>query len=158
MDDERQSAVTAPAAAGSVVVGHDGSHGADQALAEACGLARALGAPVVVVRAWSLATAPRPPDWEFGYVPAFEEYAETVRLALVDDARAQVEAFPELSVDYRVVRAGAAKSLVEISKEARLLVVGARGLGGLTGMLLGSVSEQCVRHATCSVLVAKAHG
>ena len=113
---------------------------------------------MVVVRAWSLATAPRPPDWEFGSVPAFEEYAETVRQALVDDARAQLEAFPELSVEYRVVHAGAAKSLVEISKEARLLVVGARGLGGLTGMLLGSVSEQCVRHATCPVLVTKATG
>ncbi len=38
-----------------------------------------------------------------------------------------------------------------------MLVVGARGLDGLLGMLLGSVSEQCVRHATCPVLVVKTH-
>jgi nucleotide-binding universal stress UspA family protein len=41
-----------------IVVGHDGSHGADQALAEALVLARALGGRVALVRAWSLATAP----------------------------------------------------------------------------------------------------
>ena len=140
-----------------VVVGHDGSRGADQALSEALGLASALAAPVLVVRAWSIATAPRPDGWEFGYVPSFDECAEAVRLALVDDVRATREAHPEVRVDYRAVHAGAAKSLVEISQGARMLVVGARGLDGLLGMLLGSVSEQCVRHATCPVLVVKTH-
>ena len=139
-----------------LVVGHDGSPGADQALAEALGLARALGGRVVVVRAWSLATAPRPAEWEFGYVPGFDEYAETVRLALMDDVRSTVEGFSDVPVEYRAVHAGAAKTLVEISEGARMLVVGARGLGGLSGMLLGSVSEQCLRHAPCPVLVTRA--
>jgi nucleotide-binding universal stress UspA family protein len=139
-----------------LVVGHDGSPGADQALAEALGLARALGGRVVLVRAWSLATAPRPADWEFGYVPGFNDYAETVRLALIDDVRSAVEGFSDVPLEYRAVHAGAAKSLVEISEGALMLVVGARGLGGLSGMLLGSVSEQCVRHATCPVLVTRA--
>lgn len=158
MAEERQKTVVEPAAAGSIVVGHDGSHGADRALAEALTLARALDAPVVIVRAWSLATAPRPAESAFGYASSFQEYADAVRLALVEDARPRAETFPDVAVDYRVVHAGAARSLVEISQDARLLVVGARGLGGLAGMLVGSVSEQCVRHAACPVLVARALG
>lgn len=137
----------------SIVVGHDGSPGADQALAEAMVLGRALGAPVVLVRAWSVSTAPRPADWELGYVPGFEAYAGAVHQALVDDVRPGVAAFPDVAVEYREPHAGAAQSLVDLSHGARMLVVGARGLGGLTGLLLGSVSEQCVRHAACPVLV-----
>ena len=38
---------------------------------------------------------------------------------------------------------------------ADLLVVGARGHGGFEGLLVGSVSEQCVRHARCTVVVAR---
>jgi nucleotide-binding universal stress UspA family protein len=157
VDEAEPSDAARPADRGSIVIGHDGSPGAERALEEALVLAEELKAPVVVVRAWSLATAPRPAGWEFGYVPPFEEYAEEVRLSLVGDTRAHVETFPEVPVEYRVVHEGPAKSLVEISKDARMLVVGARGLGGLAGMLLGSVSEQCVRHATCPVLVTKAY-
>jgi nucleotide-binding universal stress UspA family protein len=79
-----------------------------------------------------------------------------VRLSLVNDTRAHVEAFPDVPVEYRVVHGSPAKSLVAISEEARMLVVGARGLGGLAGMLLGSVADQCVQHAVCPVLVIKA--
>ena len=156
MDEDYDStAHTAPVTADSIVVGHDGSRGADLALAEALVLGRALQAPVVVVRAWSLITAPKPAGWERGYAPSLEEYAVAVRDALLEDTRARREAFPEVEVSHRVVHDGASACLVEMSHEARLLVVGARGLGGLAGMLLGSVSEQCLRHATCSVLVAK---
>jgi nucleotide-binding universal stress UspA family protein len=140
-----------------IVVGHDGSAGADLALAEALGLARALGIRVSVVRAWSLATAPRPEDWKFGFVPGLDEFAEAVRVALIDDVRPSLGDFTDVPVQYRAVHADAAKSLIEISEGARMLVVGARGLGGLARMLLGSVSEQCVRYATCSVLVARTH-
>lgn len=146
-----------PAEPGSIVVGHDGSHGADRALAEALVLARALSAPVVLVRTWTLATAPRPVGQEFGYVSGFDEYADAVRMALLDDVQARVADYPDVSVEYRAVHEGAAKCLIETSREARMLVVGARGLGGLAGMLLGSVSDQCVRHADCPVLVTRAH-
>jgi nucleotide-binding universal stress UspA family protein len=140
---------------GSIVVGHDGSPGADRALEEALVLARALGVPVVLVRAWSLVTAPRRADWDFGYVPGYDECAEVVRLALVDDAGPAVKGYPDVMVTCQAVHASPTQSLVEISRRARMLVVGARGVGGLAGMLLGSVSDQCVRHAHCSVLVAR---
>jgi nucleotide-binding universal stress UspA family protein len=139
----------------SIVVGHDGSGGGDQALASALELADQLHAPVVVVRAWSIATAPRPPTWRFGYVSSFTELAETVREHLVRDVSRHLEQLPAIDVDYRAVHGSPAKNLIAISQDARMLVVGSRGLGGFAGMVLGSVSDQCVRYATCPVLVVR---
>ena len=144
-----------PAPSSSIVVGHDGSDSADYALAKALELADQLHVPVVVVRAWSIATAPRPSSWEFGYVSSFDEYSAAVHDELVQDARTTAEKHLAVSVSYRAVHAGPAKSLIDLSRDARMLVVGSRGRGGLAGMLLGSVSEQCVRHAVCPVLVVR---
>jgi nucleotide-binding universal stress UspA family protein len=136
-----------------IVVGHDGSADADLALGVALDLAAGLSVPVTVVRAWSIDTAPRPSNWEFGYVSSYADYADAVTERLTNDAHALVGEHPGLTVDYRVALGGPAKTLIEISRHSRMLVVGSRGRGGLAGMLLGSVSEQCVRHAECPVLV-----
>lgn len=48
-----------------------------------------------------------------------------------------------------------AAALVRMAHQASLLVVGSRGVGGFTGVLLGSISQHCVRHAACPVLVAR---
>jgi nucleotide-binding universal stress UspA family protein len=50
---------------------------------------------------------------------------------------------------------GPAFGLLERSEGADMLVVGSRGMGGFKGMLLGSVSNHCVHHATCPVVVVR---
>ena len=77
-----------------IVVGHDGSGGSDTALKMALKLADRLQASVLIVRAWSMATAPRRPDWEFGYVPSFDEMSAAVHEHLVNDIAADVARSP----------------------------------------------------------------
>jgi nucleotide-binding universal stress UspA family protein len=102
-----------------------------------------------------MVTAPQPPGWKFGYVPSTDELADAVRAELESDTRRLVARFPGVPVTYRAYHAGPAQALIKASREARMLVVGSRGLGGFREMVLGSVSDQCVRHAHCPVLVAR---
>ena len=66
------------------------------------------------------------------------------------DARSGVEV---TAVPVQGVTAAAA--LLDAAEGADLLVVGSRGLGGFTGLLLGSVSQQCVQHAGCPVVIVR---
>jgi len=48
-----------------------------------------------------------------------------------------------------------AASLIEAAKDADMLVAGVPGTGGFAGLKLGSVSQECVQHAACPVVVIK---
>jgi nucleotide-binding universal stress UspA family protein len=54
-----------------------------------------------------------------------------------------------------VVEGPPALMLLRAAADADLLVVGSRGHGAFAGMLLGSVSEHCVHHANCPVVVIR---
>lgn len=58
-----------------------------------------------------------------------------------------------IPVSTLVAEGNAARALLDASEGADLLVVGSRGHGGFTGVLVGSVSQQCVNHAKCPVVV-----
>jgi nucleotide-binding universal stress UspA family protein len=60
---------------------------------------------------------------------------------------------PSLDIDTRLAPADSRLALVEASGEAELVVVGSRGLGGFTGLLVGSVGVYAAVHARCPVLV-----
>lgn len=131
---------------GSIVVGVDGSDGARRALEWAIDEAKLRDATLHLVHSWMF-TAPVPlPDG--GIAPADFEGAAN---AILDDACALVG--DGVAVVREVANDNAAHALVRCSEGADLVVVGARGLGGFKGLLLGSVSEQVVHHARCPIVV-----
>lgn len=136
----------------SIVVGHDGSAGADGALEIAFELAGALRAPLLVVRTW-LIDYPPAKLLDDGYVLPLDEVDARERRALIRHVQPLSDKHPDIAIEYRAVLGQPAETLLAIARDARMLVVGSRGRGGFTALMLGSVSEQCVRHATCPVLV-----
>ena len=149
------SADRTPADRATIVVGHDGSERADDALEMAFELAAALRSPLVVVRTWSIDTAPRGALFHEGYVSSFTEVSARVQQLLIDETRLMRDRHPGVDTEYRGILGQPADVLLAVSRNAKMLVLGSRGSGGFAALMLGSVSEQCVRHATCSVLVVR---
>ncbi|MCF7548626.1 universal stress protein [Pseudonocardia sp. WMMC193] len=133
-----------------VVVGVDGSPVSEEALALAFEEAALHRAPLLALHTWQdvveLGIAALV-DWNG--VEAEEHALLAERLA------GWAEKYPDVEVRRRVVRDRPAAELVDLSRSARLVVVGSRGRGGVRGLLLGSVSHALVHHAQCPVLVAR---
>lgn len=144
-----------------IVVGVDGSEGAAKALHWALGEARLRGASLRVVHAWSVPLVLSIPSADAFGIPEPAESMQQVRAALHKEADNVLEAVlrgidageVEVEVEGQVVEGKAVRVLIEAANDADLLVVGSRGLGGFTGLLLGSVSQQCAHHAPCPVVI-----
>lgn len=151
---EQATRVQEPQARGHrVVVGVDGSAGARAALRFAVEDAIRRGVPVEAV------IAHRPPEaWmDFDAIGGFQyDEAEAAARHKVETTIAEVlrevpEPHPEIHVT--AVLGSAAEAMIRESAGADLLVVGSRGHGGFSSVLLGSTSMQCVQHAECPVTV-----
>jgi nucleotide-binding universal stress UspA family protein len=133
-----------------IVVGIDGSSNSITALRWAARQAELTGALLEVLTTWEWPnTYGVPLVVPEGYDP--EEDARRVLEAL----KPVREAHPAVVFRPIVVHSHPAPALVEASREAELLVVGSRGHGEFSGMLLGSVSEHCATNAHCPVLVVR---
>ncbi|MFN8052325.1 MAG: universal stress protein [Acidimicrobiales bacterium] len=136
---------------GRVVVAVDGSDTSRSALDWALDEARARGAALDVVHCCST-----PPYYGYPYVPPldFEALEESGR-AMLDDMLGAADTTGLTEAPTPIVRMGGsiADTILDVAKDADLVVVGARGLGGFQGMLLGSVSQHVVHRAACEVVV-----
>lgn len=139
---------------GGVLVGDDGSICAAAAVRAAAEEAARRGVTLHVLRAWSMSNAVRPADVPMGIVPSMLEF-EAATLAAERKRVADLLGETSADVEVHVVHAPAARALIESSATADLLVVGTRGQGGFKHLLLGSVAEQCLRHAPANVLVVR---
>jgi nucleotide-binding universal stress UspA family protein len=133
-----------------VVVGVDGSDQSLAALAWAATEAEKRGTSLKAVMAWGLLDQHHA-DPAAKYDPTYD----------TDDARADLGAFVERTLGGRapaqlvVSNDLPAHALIAIAADAELLVVGARGLGGFRGLLLGSVSHRCLAHSACPTVVVR---
>ena len=132
---------------GGVVVGIDGSESSIDALRHAVRVAKAFGASLEAITVWN-------------YPPVFETYPpanwspEADAREIVDTAAKEVFGGDLPSWFRATTRRGSiARTLIEESEGAAMLILGSRGHGGFVGLLLGSVSAACAEHAHCPVLI-----
>ena len=132
-----------------IVVGVDGSRGASAALRFAVDEAKLRNARLDAVLAWGLLDQPAVPPADFN--PTLDE--TDARAYLERSVLEAVGEDPGVEVSLMAINDLPARTLLDVSAGSDLLVVGSRGLGGFRGLLLGSVSQQIVHHATCPVVV-----
>ena len=154
-DDKEASLTSAEGTATTrrrIVVGVDGSQSSLAALRWAVRQAELTGAPLQIVSAWEWPVSysgwetPLPPDYP----------ADEARRQLDRAVSAVLTPGDAIEVRRSVIEGHPAPVLEALSKTADLVVVGSHGHGEFVRMLLGSVSEHCVTHCHCPVVVT--HG
>ncbi|HEX6869602.1 MAG TPA: universal stress protein [Micromonosporaceae bacterium] len=133
-----------------IVVGVDGSEGGRRALAWAVREAMPRGGAVQAVSAWR---------WDGLDMPPHAATHPDQERDRADRVLAQeIEALPDVdrvgvSIAAEVVEGRAADVLTAAARDADLLVLGSHGHSRVRHTVLGSVSEECIRKATCPVVV-----
>ncbi len=137
-----------------VVVAVDGSPASDNAVRWAANTAMKRDIPLRLAASYSM------PQFLYaeGMVPPSEVFDEMQRetLQTVDRAREiALEVAPDLRIGHAVAEGSPIDMLLEMSRDCTMVVMGSRGLSGLSGMVLGSVSGAVVSHAYCPVVVVR---
>ncbi|GGQ41050.1 universal stress protein [Streptomyces althioticus] len=138
-----------------IVVGVDGSPSSLEALRWAARQAALTGGTVLALTSWDY------PQYHgaLGWLPPSSGDEEALEARAREDLTRCVEetlgAHPSVGVLEEVRYGTPASVLLRAARDASLLVVGSRGLGGFAGLLLGSVAQHCVQYAACPVVVVR---
>jgi nucleotide-binding universal stress UspA family protein len=133
------------------VVGLDGSDPSRMALHWAAAAADAAGVPVRAVQSW---IHPRSAVLPIAPVPvSAEDMDEQTYQAITAITTDTLGSSAAVTTD--VLRGPPAAALLQMVTPDSVLVLGSRGLGGFAGLLLGSVSQECVEYASCPVVVVR---
>jgi nucleotide-binding universal stress UspA family protein len=141
-------------ATGRIVVGVDGSPSSKEALAWAVRQAERTESTVEAVTAWHYPVVLAAPFGPASVLPetAFAEVAAHVLSQVVSET---VDPAGPVKVSSMVREGTPAGVLLAAAQGADLLVVGSRGHGGFTEALLGSVSQHCIHHAKCPIVIIR---
>jgi nucleotide-binding universal stress UspA family protein len=144
----------APADDAPVVVGVDGSPASEAAIEFAFAAASTRGVPLKAVMTWTDFLVDSPYD-EARLAIDWQQVEEAEHRLLAERMAGWQEKYPDVHVDRVVLRDRPVRALLKLAEDAQLLVVGSRGHGGFTGMLLGSTSQALVYHAPCPLAVVR---
>lgn len=134
-----------------IVVGVNGSPDSMRALQWAADYAAMSGVALEIVATWKYTT-----NYGWSAVPTDFDPVADITENLGPSIELVRAAHPTIAMTLTVIEGEPAQRLVEYSKGADLLVVGTRGHREFTGMLVGSVSQNCLTHAHCPVVVVRA--
>ena len=149
-----------------ILVAFDGSEASKHALDHAVNIAEPFGAEVIVLSVVPRVMMPVFPDEGFGAAPItaaqdMSEYQSKMKgiynLSLEDAKKDINEHFPDLKVTTKLMEGRPSATIVSEAdaQEADLIVIGSRGIGGITGWILGSTSRNVVESCTKPILVVK---
>jgi nucleotide-binding universal stress UspA family protein len=139
---------------GPVVVGVDGTPASEAAIAFAFEAASTRGVPLTAVLSWTDVRV----DSAFNEARItidWSQVAEDEERLLAQRLAGWQEKYPDVRVERLVLRDRPVHALLRLAGSAQLVVVGTRGRGGFTGMLLGSTSQALVHHSPCPVAIVR---
>lgn len=140
---------------GPVVVGVDGSAAGEAAVGLAFEEASLRGAELVAVHTWLEHAADDARVVAVDPATDWDALSDRALASLAERLAGWVEKYPGVVVTRRVTRGRPIVNLLAAAADAQLLLVGSRGRGAFTGVVLGSTSQALVYHAPCPLIVAR---